>query len=167
VKLLVIRHAPAGDSTEWEAEGHDDRLRPLTPEGKKEMRRVAKGLATLVSKIDLLATSPLVRAVQTAEIVAAQYGCESVTLESLVPGGVPDKVVRWLREQDSAQTIALVGHEPDLSTLVCYLLAREQSSFVTLKKSGACLLELPDTPEAGGASLEWLLTPRVLRRLGE
>lgn len=167
MKLLIIRHAPAGEGAEWEAEGRDDRLRPLTPDGVKEMRRVAKGLATLVSKIDLLATSPLVRAVQTAEIVAAQYGGESVTLGSLAPGGGPDEVLRWLRKQGSAPTIALVGHEPDLSTLVCYLLTRERSSFVILRKSGACLLELPDPAESGGAFLRWLLTRRVLERLAD
>src|SRR3954463_14798755 len=114
MKLLIIRHGPAGDRAEWEAEGRDDRLRPLTQQGKKEMRRVAEGLTTLVSKIDLLATSPLVRAVQTAEIVASQYDCEPVTVEALAPGKDLDEVVKWLRGQ-RGETVAVVGHEPDLS----------------------------------------------------
>ena len=86
MKLLVIRHGPAGDREAWATEGRDDRLRPLTPDGKKEMRQVAKGLRTLIPGIDLIATSPLVRAAQTAEIVAKQYATESVALEALAPG---------------------------------------------------------------------------------
>jgi phosphohistidine phosphatase len=165
VKLLIIRHGPAGDRDAWAAEGRDDRLRPLTPEGKKEMKQVARGLTTLVPSVDLIATSPLVRAVQTAEIVAKQYESEILTVEALAPGTDPDKVVHWLREQRSDGTVAVVGHDPDLSTLICYLLTRERSSFLSLKKSGAALLELDDSPKTGPANLEWLLTPRVLQQL--
>ena len=166
MKLVIIRHGPAGDRAEWEAEGRDDRLRPLTPEGKKEIRRVAKGLATLLSRIDVLATSPLVRAVQTAEIVASRYECDTVTVEALAPGHDPEQVLKWLRTQ-RGDTVAIVGHEPDLSTFGCYLLAGEPSSFLTLKKSGMCLLELNEPAVPGNATLEWLLIPRVLKRLAE
>jgi phosphohistidine phosphatase len=166
MKLLIIRHGPAGDRAEWEAEGRDDRLRPLTLQGKKEMRRVAEGLTTLVSKIDLLATSPLVRAVQTAEIVASRYDCESVTQEALAPGKDPDELVGWLRRQ-RGETVAVVGHDPDLNTLACYLLAGKPSSFLTLKKSGTGLLDLGDSPGPGKATLEWLLVPRVLKQLAK
>jgi phosphohistidine phosphatase len=166
VKLLIIRHGPAGDRAEWEAEGRDDRLRPLTLQGKKEVRRVAKGLATLLPSIDLLATSPLVRAVQTAEIVGSQYDCDPVTVEALAPGNDPDQVVKWLRGQ-RADTIAIVGHEPDLSALACYLLTGKPSSFLTLKKSGTCLLDLDDPAGPGKARLEWLLVPRVLKQLAK
>jgi phosphohistidine phosphatase len=166
VKLLIIRHGPAGDRAEWEAEGRDDRLRPLTLEGKKEMRRVAKGLAALVTKIDQLATSPLVRAVQSAEIVATEYDCDVVTVEALAPGNDPDQVVKWLRGQ-RGETIAIVGHEPDLSALIGYLLTAKPASFVTLKKSGTALIELDDFPGPGKAKLEWLLVPRVLKQLAK
>jgi phosphohistidine phosphatase len=166
MKLLIIRHGPAGDRAEWEAEGRDDRLRPLTSQGKKEMRRVAEGLATLVPKIDVLATSPLVRAVQTAEIVASQYDCETVTVEALAPGNDLEKVVGWLRGQ-RGDTVAVVGHEPDLSSVACYLLTGKPSSFLTLKKSGTCLLELSDPRGPGQATLEWLLIPRVLKQLAK
>jgi phosphohistidine phosphatase len=167
VRLLIIRHGPAGDRDAWEAEGRDDRLRPLTPDGKKEVRRVAEGLATLVPKIDLLATSPLVRAAQTAEIVADHYDCKSVTLDALAPEGDPHKTVHWLGVQRSVRIVALVGHEPDLGTLAGYLLTGKPSSFLDLKKSGACLLEVNDPPKPGDAILEWLLPPRVLRRMAD
>jgi phosphohistidine phosphatase len=167
VQLLIIRHGPAGDRAEWEAAGRDDRLRPLTSAGKKEVRRVSKGLAELASDLDILASSPLVRAMQTAEIVAERYGCTPVTLEALAPESDPDKVVRWLGEQRSAEVVGLVGHEPDLGALASLLLAKSGSSFLTLKKSGACLLELTVPVRAGGGTLEWLLTPDVLRALAQ
>ncbi len=167
MKLVIIRHGPAGDRDEWEAEGRDDRLRPLTSEGKKEMQRAAAGLAWLAPTIDVLATSPLVRAAESAEIVGSFYSSKFVILDSLAPDHKPDEVVRWLRDQPAAQTLALVGHEPHLSTLVGYLLTEKRVSFVGLKKGGACLLDLSDSPRPGRATLKWALTPRVLQRLGD
>lgn len=167
MKLLVIRHAPAGDPDAWGAEGRDDHSRPITPDGKKEMREAAAGLARLVSEIDLLASSPLVRALQTAEIVAAQYQARVITLDALAPDRDPEEVVQWLKEHRSAQTTALVGHEPHLNTLVGYLLAGKRMSLLDLKKGGACLLDVADTPSPGHAILKWLLRPRELRRLRE
>jgi len=167
VKVLIIRHGPAGDSSAWEAEGRDDRLRPLTAAGKKEMRRAAAGLATVVRNVATLATSPLTRAVQTAEIVAAEYECEIVPLEALAPGHDPEDALGWLRDHTNDITVGLVGHEPHLSTLVGYLLTGNRASFLDLKKGGACLLEMTEPVQPGGGAMAWLLTPRVLRRLGE
>jgi phosphohistidine phosphatase len=167
VKLVIFRHGPAGNREEWEAEGRDDRERPLTPKGKKEVRKAAAGLALLVPQLDVVATSPLVRAAQTAKIVAAEYGSEIENLEALAPERDPEEMLAWLKAHDSAQTLAVVGHEPHLSTLACYLLTGTKSSFLDLKKGGACLLELPQPSRPGSAVLEWLLTDRELRRLGE
>jgi phosphohistidine phosphatase len=167
VKLVIIRHGPAGDREEWEAEGHDDRLRPLTPEGREEMQRVAPGLKRLIPTIDLLATSPLARAAETADIVARAYDSEAVVLEALAPERDPDEVVRWLQHQPADQTVALVGHEPHLSGLAGYLLTSARASFIDLKKGGACRLDTPGVPVPGKGNLKWLLSPRELRRLGK
>jgi phosphohistidine phosphatase len=167
VKLVIIRHGQAGDPDQWKAEGRDDRLRPLTPKGKKEMRKVAAGLAELVSELDVLVTSPLVRAAETAEIVAAQYGCEIETLEVLTPERDPDEVLPWLQSQAPSRTVGLVGHEPHLSTLVGYLVTGRKSSFIELKKGGACQIEMAAPVRAGGGTLQYLLTDRDLRRLGK
>ena len=131
------------------------------------MRKAAAGLPTLVQDVPVLASSPLTRAVQTAEIVAAEYGCEIVPLEALAPGHDPEEAVGWLREQQPQLTVGLVGHEPHLSTLVGYLLTGRPASFLDLKKGGACLLEMTAPLQLCGGALEWLLTPRALRRLGE
>lgn len=167
MRLLIIRHAPAGDRDAWEAEGQDDRKRPITPDGKKQMRRAVAGLSTLVPEIDVLATSPLIRAMQSADLLASQYRCKAVTVDALEPERDPEELVQWLKEQRANSTIAVVGHEPHLSTLIGFLMAGKRASFVTLKKAGTALLELADPPRPGSAALDWLLTPRVLRRLGE
>ena len=166
MKLLVIRHGPAGDPEAWKEEGRDDRLRPLTPEGKKEMRKAAAGLATLIPELDVLVTSPLVRASQTAEIVGKHYNCEIATDDSLLPDQDPEKTARAIRERGPSDTVAVVGHEPHLSRFVSYLLAGKRESFIDLKKGGACLLDL-ERPASASATLNWLLTRRELIQLGE
>ena len=167
MKLLIIRHGPAGKREEWEAEGKDDTLRPLTPKGKKEVRRSAAGLARLVPSLDLLATSPWTRAAQTAEIVAREYQCEVAALEELTAEHPPEDLMPWLDKQRRRETVAVVGHEPHLGLLTGYLLTARSASFVDLKKGGSCLLELGDRPAPGQAILEWLLTDRELRSIGD
>jgi phosphohistidine phosphatase len=166
VNVLVIRHGPAGDAGAWQSEGRDDRLRPLTPDGKKDMREAAFGLATLLPHVNLVATSPLVRAAQTAEIVASEYKCKVVTVETLAPDEEPSRTLEWIGGQAAVEALALVGHEPHLSSLVSYLLVGNRPAFVDLKTGGACLMEVKAfTP--GSATLKWLLTRRELVRLGE
>ncbi len=165
MRLLIIRHGTAGDREEWEAEGRDDRLRPLTSEGKKEVRKAVAGLAELVPTLDVLATSPLTRAAETADIVAARYGCAIQLLDALAPDSEPDLLMDWLQHQQPTHTICAVGHEPHLSTLAAYLLTGRPASFLDLKKGGACLLELDVPPAPGSGTLRWLLTNSLLRRL--
>jgi phosphohistidine phosphatase len=167
VNLLIVRHGPAGDPEAWQAEGKDDRLRPLTGKGKKEVRRAAAGLARLVPELDVLATSPWTRAVETAEIVAGEYGCDVETVEELTADHSPDDLLPWLQRQRDKETVAVVGHEPHLSLLVGYMLNGKSVSFVDLKKGGACLIQLADAVKPGSGTLEWLLTDRELRRLAK
>jgi phosphohistidine phosphatase len=142
-------------------------LRPLTPQGKKEVRRAAPGLVKLARDVEVLATSPLVRAAQTAEIITGEYGCDIVTLEALEPDRDPEEALEWLRQQQDKDTVGVVGHEPHLSTLVGYLLTGKRASFVALKKTGACLLEMAAPLQPSKGALLWLLTPKLLRQLGE
>ena len=165
MELLVIRHAIAEDREVWARGGRGDGQRPLTPRGIQRMERGALGLRGLVGKIDVLATSPLVRAAQTAEIVAAALGGPTpVPLRSLA-GGSQQEILDWLREQDNSGVIAIVGHEPDLGELVSWLLSDCIHGFVELKKGAACLLEFPGRVAQGGAQLRWSLPPRVLREM--
>lgn len=165
--LLVIRHAIAQDKAEFARTGRDDAQRPLTDDGREKMRHAAAGLRTLVPELARLATSPLVRAMQTAEIVAAAYDASPriEIVDVLAPGSAHDDFASWLGRQNVDGTIAVVGHEPHLGGLVTWLLTGRDESHTPLRKGGAALLTFEGAPARGGAQLIWLLTPGILRRL--
>src|SRR3954465_11499424 len=165
VNLLVVRQGTAGEGEDWKVEGRDDRLRSLTPDGKKDMREAAFGMATLQPRVDLVAASPLVRAAQTAEILASEYKCKVVTVDALAPEEDPARTVEWIEQHPMEGTLALVGHEPQLSRLIGLLLVGKTKAFVDLKTGGACFMEAPAV-SPGSFTLKWLLTRRELVRLG-
>lgn len=171
MQLLVIRHAVAEDREVFARTGQDDDLRPLTAEGKREMERVAKGLTFAASEIAILASSKLVRAQQTAAIVAKAYGIQRIVeLDALAPDASPKALLEWLRgihdKDEPRGAVAIVGHEPHLSEVAAWLLTGEKAR-IALKKGGACRLDFDSRPAAGRAELRWLMTPSLLRRLGE
>jgi len=167
MNLLVIRHAIAEDRKRYAKTGADDGLRPLTARGRRRMKAGARGLRRLAPGLDLLATSPLVRAEQTAEIVAAAYReLKVVKVPQLAPQASVHALLKWLQERKHDSTIALVGHEPLLGVFVSWMLTGLQESFVDLKKGGACLLECEQQVRPGRARLRWLLAPGQLRVLG-
>jgi phosphohistidine phosphatase len=165
MKLLLIRHAIAEEQEDFARTGKDDRLRPLTDEGRKKMKQAARGLKEITPEIDLLATSPLTRAAQTGAIVDTVYGgLKEVEIEELSPEATPNDFLLWLRKQ-KAGTVAAVGHEPSLSLILSWLLTGTERRIFAFRKGGACLLELPDEVGAGTATLLWALTPAQLRAL--
>lgn len=166
MQLLVIRHAIAVAPEEFAASGEDDTQRPLTKDGERKMAEGAKGLHRLMPALDVLVASPLVRAQQTAAIVAERYdGMPVVTTPALQPESKPSAFLSWLRTQDG-EAVAVVGHEPHLGMLVTWLLTGLAESRVPLGKGGGCLLEFASRPQKGGAMLRWALTPSQLRRIG-
>ncbi|HEY7860005.1 MAG TPA: phosphohistidine phosphatase SixA [Gemmatimonadaceae bacterium] len=168
MQLLLIRHAIAEDREEFAASGRNDGERPLTKHGKRQMRRVAKGLRRTVKSIDVLGASPLVRAQQTAAIVAEAYGEIAVaTVPSLAPESEPEAFADWLGRQRIAESVAAVGHDPHLGMLVTWLLAGRMEPRVDIEKGGAVLLDVKGAPRAGCATLLWALTPAMLVRLGD
>jgi phosphohistidine phosphatase len=173
MNLLVIRHAIAEDKEVFARTGRGDDQRPLTDLGRSKMRRVASGLRVLVPRLATLASSPLLRARETAEIVAPSFKVPRVEIvEALRPDQPFDAFLDWLRERaepnDDSRTIAIVGHEPHLGGLVTWLMTRTNESRLELKKGAACLLHFADSPpDAGAAVLRWALTPSNLRQIGE
>ena len=166
MRLLVIRHAVAMDAEEFGKKGDTDDRRPLTEEGAKRMRKAAKGLKTLVKKIDDFGTSPYTRAVETAEIVSSVYKRDEAELcASLVPGIAFEDFEGWARHFADSKVLAVVGHEPHLGSLVTWLMSGGDQSRIQLKKGGACLLEFDSTPVHNSGTLLWLLTPKQLRSL--
>jgi phosphohistidine phosphatase len=170
MKVLVIRHAIAEDSLTFAKTGREDGARPLTKEGRAKMREGAAGLVRLVPRLDVLATSPLARAMETAEIVAKAYGPAGprvAQVAALTPTKPVNALLHWLQGQPAAATVAVVGHEPHLGVFVSWLLTGLQESFVELKKGSACLLEFEQDVKAGRARLLWAMKPSHLRDLGK
>lgn len=166
MRLLVIRHAIAVDREEL-AVGEPDDARPLTPKGRRRMRRGARGLRGAVPRIDALATSPLVRARETAEIIARAYRdrARPAVLDALVPDAPLELTRDWLRSRPADSTVALVGHEPHLSALVGWLLTGREHALFEFTKGGACLLAFDAEIGEGRARLCWLLRAGQLRRM--
>jgi phosphohistidine phosphatase len=166
MRLLVVRHAIARDRATFARSQQDDSARPLTPEGRRKMARGALGLKRIVPELAVLAASPYKRAFDTAEIIAEAYGGLGVErVSDLAPGGTLDRVVGWLADRHARGVVAIVGHEPDLSRLVCTLLVGANGPFLELGKGAACLLEFPGAVAPGAATLDWFLGPKHLRRL--
>ncbi|MEP6491530.1 MAG: phosphohistidine phosphatase SixA [bacterium] len=167
MKLLIIRHAIAEDKNVWAQTGQGDDARPLTDQGRRKMVRVARGLRKIVGPIDLLAASPLIRAQQTAAVVAAEYkGIPIETTSVLIPGTSLAGFAEWLAARANHVVVAIVGHEPHLSALATWLLTGVERSGIELKKGAACLIQFDDAPKEGGGSLCWSLAPAHLRELG-
>jgi phosphohistidine phosphatase len=168
VQVLIVRHAIAEDRVAFAGTGKPDGRRPLTDVGRRRMEDAARGVRRLVPLLTRIATSPLVRARETAEILAAAYDHDVPIdeLDALVPGRAPDGVIAWLHPRAADAIIALVGHEPDLSELTAHLLLDEAAAFFSFKKGGAALLEFDGPVGAGQGSLRWLLQPKHLRALG-
>jgi phosphohistidine phosphatase len=167
VQLLIIRHAIAEDREEYARSGESDDGRPLTAFGKQRMVRNTRGLRRVAPAIDLLATSPLARAVQTARIVGDAYGIKEVAVcEAMRPDRPMKDFARWLGRNRQHDVVAVVGHDPHVSILATWLLTGLEEPRVRFKKGGALMLEMLDRP-AGGAVLLWAIAPAQLRRLGE
>jgi phosphohistidine phosphatase len=167
MKLLLIRHAIAEESEDFAKTGKDDRLRPLTDEGRKKMKQAAKGLREIAPAIDLLATSPLTRAAQTGAILDSVYGgLQEVEIDELAPEATPEDFLLWLRQQ-KAECIAAVGHEPSLSLILSWFLTGTERRIHSFRKGGACLLEFSGEVGAGTATLLWALAPAQLRALAD
>jgi len=167
MNLYVIRHAIAVD--EGTSEYESDSERPLTDKGRKKMRQIAKALRNLGVEFDLILSSPYVRARETAEILADVFKMKKKLdfSDNLIPMGNPELLITEVNEKYSVNSLAVVGHEPHLSTLVGLLVAENAKIDVTLKKGGVCYLSADDLHQEHRATLEWLLTPGILMEIGD
>jgi phosphohistidine phosphatase len=162
--LVLFRHGPAG--TADPARGPEDAKRPLSPRGAEKARRAALGLVRVLDTEPLIFSSPLVRAKETADLLAASYVPmpHVEILEALVPGRPQEEIMRRIAEFGDG-TVVLVGHEPALGHLAGVLVTGTQGLTLPLKKAGACGIELSGKVAPGQGDLVWLATPRMLRAL--
>ncbi len=156
-KVYFLRHGKAESRSEWRG---GDGERPLTPEGEEAMRREAQALRALDLGLDVIVTSPLVRARRTAEIVADGLGLRGRLEEDerLAHGFDAHRLAQVLAAHESAGTLMVVGHEPDFSATVAELIG---GGDIVMKKGGLARVDVT-APVAGGGELVWLLAPPLL-----
>jgi phosphohistidine phosphatase len=159
-ELYLIRH---GVSEERGDKWPDDAKRPLTADGMARMRKAARGLDRLGVTLDVILSSPFVRARQTAEIVSSRLTGHPpiVNCESLAIGGTLAAVTADLEKHSRKTRIALVGHEPSLGELAARLIGSRRA--IELKKGAVARIDLDALPPNGVGDLRWLLPSRILK----
>ena len=153
MQLYFLRHGEA----DWPHWTRPDDERPLTDFGKKEVRQVAKFLSRLKVKPNLVVSSPLPRALQTAEVAAEQLKTKLRQDEALEPGfGISE--LRTLLKRHGSKVLMLVGHEPDFTSVISAL----TGASLKLSKAGVALVDFD--PETEKGRLLWLFPPKVSRK---
>jgi phosphohistidine phosphatase len=159
MNIYILRH---GIAVEPGTPGFEDADRPLIPKGERRLRAAAAAMEKMELSFDLILSSPLLRARQTAEIVAEELRLKKWLQfsEALTPGGSMKTLVRQLNDWKPApENVLLVGHEPYLSRLIALLVAGDENAAIEMKKGGLCKLEADSLRAGRCAKLAWLLTP--------
>src|SRR2546423_7282150 len=158
MEIYVLRHGIAEDA----AKGQSDADRALTDEGRKKLTAVMERAAKAEVEPSQILTSPLKRAVQTAEIAAKVLGHTAplVRIEALVPDSSPQKVWNEIRERRAESALLLAGHEPLLSHLVSYLLSAPAMQ-VDLKKAALVRIDMDNFRGDPHGALKWMLVPKL------
>ena len=159
MRVYILRHGIA----EEVAAGGSDAARALTAEGRQKLRVVLHRAREAGVRPSLILTSPLKRALQTAEIAAAVLGVkrELITTSSLAPSGTPQRVWNEIRAQQ-AERLLIAGHEPLLSHVVGFLL-RCPTLRLDLKKGALASLEVDAGESEPRGTLKWVLTHKLAR----
>ena len=162
-EFYLVRHAIAEErGREWP----DDDVRPLTARGIARFEEAVVGLASMKIVLDEVLTSPLVRARQTADLLASGLPDRPPVrvVDALAPGHNPARVAEDVARVARGRRVALVGHEPALGELAADLVGGHRAS--PFKKGGVCRIDLDAGADRSGV-LVWFLTPKILRSLAE
>ena len=161
----MLRH---GDAVPRGTPGYPNDDRPLTEEGIKKLTESAKGIARIVESFDIIISSPLIRALDTAKITAETVGYEKEipTTEYLIPGNPMRSLFNFLKEYNNKEKLLLVGHEPQLGYLASYLLGIEEH-VIEFKKGGMCRIDVSGFPPKKKGVLVCHLTQKHLIVLGK
>ncbi len=169
MSLFILRHGIACDPGEdGLPENLPDARRPLSAKGRQRLSRATKAMQAMELKFDAVVSSPLLRALQTAQIVteALDLRRKLILTDHLAPDGNPKLLIEQLNEPGlRAKNILLVGHEPYLGKLIALLIAGSTTAAIDLRKGGLAKLEIEKLRYARCATLAWLLTPKQLERM--
>lgn len=163
IELYLIRHGIAAERNDYT----NDEIRPLTDKGRQKTQQVAQRLDEIGLRFDIILTSPLVRAHQTAEILLnASLSNQMEEFASLAPEGDIKDLINWIsksRYNRQGSSIALVGHQPDLGNWAETLIWGSANDKLILKKAGIIGLTLPNTETSiGNSEIFLLLSPKWL-----
>ena len=162
MEIYILRH---GIAVPRGSRGYKkDSDRPLTQEGEEKTRQIAKAMREMGLQFDLILSSPYIRAKDTAKIVAEELGQKVTLTESLVPAADVRELIAEINDE-KPQRVLLVGHEPDLSSLISVLISGSADALIELKKGGLCKLTSDKLTSTRCAILNWLLTPKFLRSM--
>ena len=150
--ITLLRHALAVER--GDPRYPDDRDRPLTGKGRDKLDKVLDLLKKSGDNPEVIYSSPYVRCQQTAQRASQVLGAPLHFLDALMPGGQFENMAPALREWEH---VMIVGHEPDLSELTCWLCTGQRGNWLHYKKSGACRLQ---GTAPNHMRLEWLVTPK-------
>ena len=156
--LFLIRHAEAAPLGEGGV--LEDADRPLTPAGRELCKPLAEALVRLGVRLERVATSPLLRAQQTAESLLAEWPAPRPELDvcdALAPGVKARKLARYLWKK-GADSWALIGHMPDLAEHAAWLIGSKKAQ-VEIAKAGVAYIQCEKLPAQGSGTLHWLVTP--------
>ena len=162
IDLFILRHGEAGNRM---TVVEKDSERPLTPEGRTEMEKIAKSLKAIGLQTDRIYTSPLRRARETAEIAAKIL--QIPTLEEwdeLKPDGSKTGLYRKLSRLGQNSRPILVGHEPYLSSMIGEIMGTTSAKIV-LKKGGVAKVRITSFSPRISGELRWLLTPKIIAKM--
>jgi phosphohistidine phosphatase len=162
--LYIVRHS---DAVHGGTSGILDDDRPLTEKGIKKMKEVARGLRALGVSPELILSSPLPRARQTAEIIVEVMGGEipMKLTGALAPSGSRSELYEELRAGQKLSALMVVGHQPSLGEIAGEIAWGSAEHYIELKKGGACALEINELDPVPSGTLLWLLTPGISRRV--
>lgn len=164
MECILFRHGIAVERGDWDAE---EALRPLTPEGRKKTRKALAGLRRLGVRPTHLFSSPLARALQTAQLAQEVFGMreEIQVRDELLSDAPPEVLSAVLATLPGDACAIFVGHEPHLSAAAGVMVFGKANAGLSLKKAGACSLHFDGKPRSGRGTLNWWMTPAQLRAL--
>jgi phosphohistidine phosphatase len=161
MNLFILRHGKAGQSSD----ASDGIARVLTDEGRKEIRKVARWMRSKKIRFEVIATSPLARARQTADIVAGSLGQKDrlEVWEDLAPGGDPDTLCYHAAQYGDDASVLLIGHEPSLSILISRIISGYDTVAIVLTNGGLVKIRNYSFDKLPSGTLQWLLAPGQMR----
>ena len=166
-KFILLRHAHAGTKEKFKKKfSLPDSKRPISARGRREMKDVLKAIMRLVPNIDLILSSDLMRAEQTAHLLNKKYRkAKYQEILELRPNSHPRELIKKMKAVAQDECVAVVGHEPHLSRLLSFILTGADQTDFDIKKGGFAIVEFYDQFKITQARLMCLVQPSRLKQL--